>query len=61
MYYFNGIFTGGTKGLALLIWRFFTYYLFLFVGAVIVLIDSLRKKAGKRDNPPAPEESEPPA
>ena len=61
MYYFNGIFTGGTKGLALLIWRFFTYYLFLFVGAVIVLIDSLRKKAGKRDNPPAAEESEPPA
>ena len=39
MYYFNGIFPGGTKGLALLIWRFFTYYLFLFVGVVMVLLE----------------------
>ena len=54
MYYFNGIFPGGTKGLALLIWRFFTYYLFLFVGAVMVLIDSLKKKKSRvQDNPPA--------
>ena len=39
MYYFNGIFPGGTKGLALLIWRFFTYYLFLFVGVIMVLLE----------------------
>ena len=42
MYYFNGIFPGGTKGLALLIWRFFTYYLFLFAGVVTVLIERTR-------------------
>ena len=42
MYYFNNIFTGGTKGLALLIWRFFTYYLFLFVGVATVLFERIR-------------------
>ena len=56
MYYFNGIFTGGTKGLALLIWRFFTYYLFLFIGVIMVLLDSMRKKAGKQDRIPPAEE-----
>ena len=39
MRYFNLIFPGGTKGLALLIWRFFTYYLFLFTGVVMVLLE----------------------
>lgn len=47
MYYFNGVFPGGTKGLALLIWRFFTYYLFLFVGIVMVLLE----KAGLYRSP----------
>ncbi len=42
MYYFNGIFPGGTKGLALLIWRFFTYYLFLFTGIITVLAERYR-------------------
>ena len=42
MYYFNGIFPGGTKGLALLIWRFFTYYLFLFTGIIMVLLERTR-------------------
>ena len=56
MYYFNGIFTGGTKGLALLIWRFFTYYLFLFIGVIMVLLDSMRKKACKQDRFPRDEE-----
>jgi hypothetical protein len=42
MYYFNGIFAGGSKGLALLIWRFFTYYLFLFAGVVMVLLERFR-------------------
>ena len=35
--YFNGIFKDGTIGLALLIWRFFTYYLFLIVGVFTVI------------------------
>ena len=39
MCYFNLIFPGGTKSLALLIWRFFTYYLFLFTGIVMVLLE----------------------
>lgn len=42
MYYFNGVFTGGTKGLALLIWRFFTYYLSLFIGVVMILFERIR-------------------
>ncbi len=44
MYYFNGVFPGGTKGLALLIWRFFTYYLFLFTGVITVLWEQLRRR-----------------
>ena len=35
--YFNGIFTDGTIGLALLVWRFFTYYIFLIIGMAFVL------------------------
>ena len=35
--YFNGIFTDGTIGLALLVWRFFTYYIFLITGMFFVL------------------------
>ena len=35
--YFNGIFTEGTIGLALLVWRFFTYYIFLLIGMLFVL------------------------
>ena len=52
MYYFNGIFPGGTKGLALLIWRFFTYYLFLFTGVVMVLLEKLvrRRSASTRND-----------
>ena len=39
--YFNEIFTDGTIGLALLVWRFFTYYLFLLVGIVFTSADRL--------------------
>ena len=45
LYYFRGVFTGGTTGLALLVWRFFTYYLFLFVGVIALLLE---KAAGRR-------------
>jgi len=40
--YFKGMFTQGTIGLALLVWRFFTYYLFLLVGAVMSIFGSIR-------------------
>lgn len=39
--YFNGIFTDGTIGLALLVWRFFTFYLFLIVGVGNVLVEKI--------------------
>ena len=47
LYYYRGIFSGGTVGLALLTWRFFTYYLFIFVGVVNLLAEKVmrRKKA----------------
>ena len=48
MYYFNGVFPGGTKGLALLIWRFFTYYLFLFTGVITVLLERFRLRRAAR-------------
>ena len=53
MYYFNGIFPGGTKNLALLIWRFFTYYLFLFVGVVMVLLERIipRRRLKETEDP----------
>ena len=48
--YFKGIFKDGTIGLALLIWRFFTYYLFLIVGVFTVLLEKiiLRREALRR-------------
>lgn len=42
MVFFGSMFTQGTIGLALLIWRFFTYYLFLIVGAVLSIAGSVR-------------------
>ncbi len=46
LYYFRNVFTGGTVGLALLAWRFFTYYIALFVGAIALLLEGVthRKK-----------------
>ena len=46
LYYFRGIFTNGTIGLALLTWRFVTYYLFLLVGAAGLIWD---RWAGKKN------------
>ena len=40
--FFRGLFTQGTTGLAILVWRFFTYYLFLIIGAVITIGSSIR-------------------
>ena len=48
LYYFRGIFTGGTTGIALLIWRFFTYYLFLFVGLFTMLLEKVARRRQKK-------------
>lgn len=45
--YFRGIFTDGVIGLALLTWRFFTYYLFLLVGVVMVVWERILIRSGK--------------
>ena len=37
--YYAGLIPENVIGLALLVWRFFTYYLFLIVGAVIVFVE----------------------
>lgn len=37
--FYRGIIPGDRIGLALLVWRFFTYYLFLIVGIFIVVLD----------------------
>lgn len=46
--YFRGIFKDGTIGLGLLIWRFFTYYLFLIVGVFAVIAEKVVVRKGKR-------------
>lgn len=48
--YFRGIFKNGTIGLALLIWRFFTYYIYLIVGVFTILLEKiiLRREAKKK-------------
>ena len=50
MAYFAGIFTDGTIGVGLLIWRFFTFYLYLVVGVFTILLEKLilRREAKKR-------------
>ncbi len=42
--YFAGIFKGGTISVALLVWRFMTYYLSLLLGCADAVYTSLRKK-----------------
>jgi len=41
MVYFRNIFQNGTIGMALLTWRFFTFYLFLIVGVGMVLLEKI--------------------
>ena len=50
--YYRGIFMDGMIGLALLVWRFFTFYLYLIVGVFTVLLEKmiLRREARKRQN-----------
>ena len=46
--YFRGIFLEGTIGLTLLVWRFFTFYLFLIVGVFAVLYERVLIKKEQR-------------
>lgn len=41
--FYKGIFPPGQIGLAMLVWRFFTYYLHLIAGAVAIMIHSIRR------------------
>ena len=45
--YFGRIFLNGTIGMALLTWRFFTFYLFLIVGVGTVLLEKIILKREK--------------
>lgn len=61
--FFAGAFTQGTIGLALLVWRFFSYYLFLLIGALISIIGSFRghradREKNVRDEPERIEDTE---
>ncbi len=48
--YFRGIFRDGTIGLGLLIWRFFTYYLWLIAGVIAVIGEKIivRKESRRK-------------
>jgi len=51
--YYKGLIPDDRIGLALLVWRFFTYYLFILVGLVNVILDRFLKKhevKGGRDD-----------
>ena len=41
--FYKGIFPSGQIGLAMLVWRFFTYYLHLIAGAMAIMIHSIRR------------------
>ena len=47
--YFRGIFTDGMIGLALLVWRFCTFYLFLLIGVVILPAERLAARKRKTE------------
>lgn len=50
--YYRGLFTQGAIGLALLVWRFMTYYLFLIVGALATILTQLRSGRATRGSSP---------
>ncbi len=41
--FFGSFFTKGVVGLAILVWRFFTFYLFLLIGAAMSIVNNLRE------------------
>ena len=59
--FYHGIFTQGTIGLGLLVWRFCTYYLFLLIGMGMMIVSNVRAgrleraaKAAARAGGPSP-------
>jgi uncharacterized protein (TIRG00374 family) len=46
--YYQGIFTNGTIGLALLVWRFFTYYIFLITGVITLGAEKMIQRRDRR-------------
>ena len=42
--FFRGLFTDGTLLVGMLLWRFFTYYLFLIIGAITLTIHTARSE-----------------
>ena len=50
--YFRGLFTSGTVSLALLVWRFITYYSFIIVGALATVLHDLRGRSRNACNKP---------
>ncbi len=64
MVYFARVFLNGTIGMALLTWRFFTFYLFLIVGVGMVILEKiiLKREKNRRERehlPPAETEPDP--
>ena len=45
--FFGGMFKQGIVGVAILVWRFFTFYLFLLIGAAMSIVNTLREN-GRR-------------
>lgn len=61
--FFGSMYRQGVVGLAILVWRFFTFYLFLLIGAVMSIAVSLRanRKRAKEGQPAeTPDEAPPP-
>ncbi len=52
--FYQGVFTSGTIGLALLIWRFFSYYLFLLFGAATTVIYNFLPSRHRKKTAPDP-------
>ena len=48
MLYYRGIFSENTIGLALLVWRFFTFYLYLIVGIFSVIMERVMVSRDRR-------------
>ncbi len=58
MLYYTNVFTEDIKGLALLVWRFFTYYLFLIVGVGTVILEKIilkHEKEKREQDEPVPD------
>ncbi len=58
--YFKNVIPGETIGLALLVWRFFTYYMFLIVGVFMVILEKiiLHREERRKKREAAPDENE---